>query len=156
MENFGKSPDVGKEEVKKPVLDDNTSIETETGEDNSAEMIKSALSVREGLGKALEDFYSTIKKKFNNEDADLTLSKLAAASTEKLGPIIQELRMILKKGGSADPDSLIQAIISEAQTSASQGIMKHDFLERITSMNKISPDSKIAKFNKFAAKGLEK
>lgn len=155
MENIGESLDVDQGEQIDPAFDTDETTEVETDDEVSVEIIKAALSVREGLGKVLEDFYSTIKNKFNNEEADLTPAKLSSASTEKMGPIIQELRIVLKKGGSAEPDSLIQAIITEAQTYASQGMMKYDFLERITSMDKISPDSKIAKFNKFAAKGLE-
>lgn len=160
MEKFNKEDNLGEElnnaEVfgKQDVIEQ-SSYKPEATEIPNEDEIESVINVKSELGKSLNDFYSVIKNKFSDQDAGWTPSKLATASTEKLGPIIQDLRGVLKNGGSAEPDVLIQVLINEAQDYASKGKGKHEFIEKITRQENIVPGSELYKFLSFAAKGLE-
>ncbi len=130
-------------------------VYTEVTQDVGVEDVESAINVKSELGKNLEDFYTVIKKKFSGQDIVLTPNLLAIKSTEKLAPIIEELRDVLKNGGSAEPDVLIQALIDEVQDNVSKGKSEIDFLDQVTNQEKIVAGSVLHKFLKYAAKGLE-
>jgi len=110
--------------------------------------------VKSKLGADLGLFYSTIKKHFSNPEDGWTAMKLEAQSPHKLAPIILELRNVLRQGGAAEPDHLINSLIAQAHELSGKGKFKHDFLEDVANPAKLIPGSGLEHFFRFATKGL--
>lgn len=129
----------------------------EDGNQNRVEEEKKIeIDVSSEVGGSLEEFFSTIKKKFNGSAEKLTPTKLENESTEILAPIIRDFRSRLEAGGAANPDSIIQGLIDQVIDTAKKSGSKEDFVAKVTDPANIDPSSKIAEFNKFIAKSLEK
>ncbi len=146
MNNIESQPGVVPEEIPqidKENIDEETRKETED----------TNFDIKSEIGAELGDFYKVIKKKFFNPEDGWTTARLEANSTEKLAPIIRELRSKLVVGGAekGHADTMIQELIEMAQSAES----KEDFIIKVTNPGKIT-NPEIIKFNKFIANSLEK
>lgn len=130
------------EEIESPTVDNEIAVDEKIEVDISSE-----------VGKDLGEFYKIINKKFSDPEDGWTPVKLENNSTEKLAPIIRELREKLIAGGAEEKhaDDMIQELINIAQNSDS----KESFIDKITNLGNIT-NKEIINFNNFISQGFEK
>jgi len=134
-------------------MDNDAEVVDETEENIPADLEKGLSS---DTIEGLEEIYDVIKKKFNDPEAGWTPAKLAANSTEKLAPIIEDFRQQLGAGGAAKPDNILQAIIDLAIEMSKKGQTKEEFVDSTTNLEKVVPGSKFSDFYKFMSMAEQK
>jgi len=130
-----------------PPRDDVISKDSEGEREKPLEVSKEVKAEFESKKSDFEKFYKLMKK-YRGEG--WTLAKIEAQSP-RLGPIIQEFREILKRGGAADSNHLLAKVIRIAQEEK----YAHDFWQKVSEHKKMSYGSDLEKFYRFFVVGLK-